>query len=271
VLSGALYFLSSEVSPTLNYRKKAYTKSSLTQALRTLSPGRTELKYGDFYLSARERDTDDRNRFRQVFLHMPADDERPAQTLYAQSVEVAIEGAVVWVDLTWPRWADEERDTRVGNLRLRVDLAKAIPTEAEEQVSWRYQRSPELRRRIARTDAVLAQPADPNFAFVESEGYIEPRKLRWARFELHSREALAGICPMFLLLGVPTGLMLRRGSQLGALAASILYALLYYLLSMRFGKLLAGGESVPAWVAAWGTTFFGSAVGMVLTWRAIRR
>lgn len=271
VLSAALGYLAAEVSPTLNYRKRSYTKSQGMQLLRNLSPGRTEIKIGDFYLSARERDQDDRNRFRQVFLHLPADDDRPAQTLYAQSIEVELEGSIVWIDLTWPRWADEEYDMRVGNARLRIDLAKHSPGEERMQTAWRFQDSTVLAQRIDNTERKLAEGPAADFVFSDEQGYVEPKDLALAKFDLHSRRALAGICPMFLLLGIPTGLFLRRGSQLGAMAASIVYALLYYLISMRMGKVLGGSEAVPQWLAAWGATILGSVAGGVLLWRTLRR
>jgi lipopolysaccharide export system permease protein len=88
---------------------------------------------------------------------------------------------------------------------------------------------------------------------------------------VHRRYALSATCLLFLILGAPTGLILRRGTQLGALAAGVGYALLYYLLSMRFGKTLGESGTIPEWVAAWSTTVLGALAGLFLLARAVVR
>jgi lipopolysaccharide export LptBFGC system permease protein LptF len=75
---------------------------------------------------------------------------------------------------------------------------------------------------------------------------------------------------LFLLLGVPTGLLLRRGTQLGALAVAVGYALVYYILSMRFGRHLVANHVLPPVLGAWIVIVAGSLVGLVLMRKAIR-
>lgn len=242
------------------------------QLLRSLNPGRTELRFGEFYLSARERDVLDRNLFRQVFLHLPPSGDQPAQTVYAQAVKIAVEGSLLKIDLSAPRSADERYDVRVGQLIWRSDLDELFGTQTKDREHWKFQKSLELARRISRSDRILAEQGEAELAALpQSEGVVPPKDLRAARYELHAREALCMVCPMFLLLGIPTGLALRKGSQLGALAAAIGYALLYYLLSMRLGKALAGADAVPAWLAAWGPSLLGALVGVFLMARVLRR
>ena len=76
---------------------------------------------------------------------------------------------------------------------------------------------------------------------------------------------------LFFLLGAPTGLILRRGTRLGALAIAVGYALAYYLLSMRLGKQLAFSETLPPAMAAWLTTAIGTLLGVFLMRKATRR
>ncbi|MCY3003225.1 MAG: LptF/LptG family permease, partial [Planctomycetota bacterium] len=271
-LSSGLFFLSTRVSPSLNYQKRSYGKNSAMQLLRSLNPGRTELRFGEFYLSALERDPDDRNLFRQVFLHLPPADGRPAQTIYAQAVQIVVEGSLLTVDMTAPRWADERYDTRVGRISAQRDLDELFGTQTKDREVWRFQTSTVLGQRIDRTRGLLAEGGEEALAgLTHSDGIVPVRDLRAAAYELHARNALALVCPMFLLLGLPTGLALRRGSQLAALAAAISYALAYYLISMRMGKVLANTAVVPEWVAAWGATLLGTLIGAVFTWRVVRR
>lgn len=271
-LSAGLYFVESELSPSLNYQKRTYGKNSAMQLLKSLNPGRTELRFGEFYLSAAERDAVDRNLFRQVFLHLPATEGKPAQTIFAQEVQISVEGSTLLVDLRVPRWADERHDLRVGRLVVRMDLDKVFGTNDKERLHWRYQSSGELAARIERTEGLLAQGGPRALEGLSHEQRVIPwANLRSASFSLHTRQSLALICPMFLLLGMPTGLFLRKGSQLASLAVAIGYALVYYIVSMRIGKLLSVNEAVPTWFAAFGATLVGSLLGLVLLARAARQ
>jgi len=271
-LSVGLYLVEARLSPSLNYQKRTYGKNTAMQFLKSLNPGRTELRLGEFYLSAAARDPVDRNLFRQVFLHLPASDDEPAQTIFAQEVQIAVEGSTLSVDLRIPRWADERFDMRVGRLEVRMDLDRMFGTNDKERLHWRYQDSGELAGRIERSEALLAQRGPDALAGLSHEHGVIPRtSLRDASYTLRTRQSLALICPMFLLLGMPTGLFLRKGSQLVALAVAIGYALVYYIVSMRIGKLLSVNEVVPTWFAAFGVSVVGALVGIVLLARAARR
>lgn len=271
-LSAGLYLVETRLSPSLNYHKRTYGKNSAMQLLKSLSPGRTELRFGEFYLSAAERDPLDRNLFRQVFLHLPASEDRPNQTIFAEEVQIGVEGSTLLVDLRVPRWADEQHDLRVGRLLVRMDLDRMFGTNEKERLHWRYQDSDELAARIERTEALLAQGGPAALAGLSHEQRVIPAaSLRDASYALHTRQSLALICPMFLLLGMPTGLFLRKGSQLASLAVAIGYALVYYIVSMRIGKLLSVNEVVPTWFAAFGTSLVGAALGLVLLARAARQ
>jgi len=271
-LSVGLFFVESELSPSLNYQKRTYGKNSAMQLLKSLNPGRTELRFGEFYLSAAERDPVDRNLFRQVFLHLPASDDKPAQTIFAEEVQIAVEGSTLFVDLRVPRWADEQHDLRVGRLVVRMDLDRMFGTNDKERLHWRYQDSGELAGRIERTEALAASRGEAALQGLSHEqGVVPVANLRDAKYALHKRQSLAFICPMFLLLGMPTGLFLRKGSQLAALAAAIGYALVYYIVSIRIGKLLYLNEVVPTWFAAFGASVVGALVGIVLLARAVRQ
>jgi len=271
-LSGVLLYLATEVSPRTKFRQRDYTKNSLVRLLRTLSPGRTELKFGDFYLSARARGALDRNRFEQVFIHVPRRGDEPAQLVYASAAQFTIEQSRMEIELSWPRWIGQGVDVRGGRARIVLDLDQLFEVDSSRRHEWRYQTSRELERRLQRSEAVLAsEGAEALEGRTQEQGYVLAPDLAKVRFELHARRALAAVCPMFLLLGVATGLFLRRGSQLFAFAAAVMYALAYYLLSMRLGKGLVASSAAPQWLAAWGTTLLGTLAGALMCWRALRR
>jgi lipopolysaccharide export LptBFGC system permease protein LptF len=272
VLSGALYFLATEVSPQTKFRQRDYTKSSVVRLLRSLSPGRTELKFGEFYLSSQRRDPLDRNRFEQVCVHVPQRGEEPARLVYADSARFQTDGATMTIDLDWPRWVGPGADVRGATARFQLDLEQLFETDVARRHDWKYQTSRELQRRLARTEELIDREGREALATkTQADGFVMAKDMKNVRYELHARRALAAVCPMFLLLGAATGLILRRGSQLAAFAAAVLYALVYYLLSMRLGKGLVNSDVAPQWLAAWGATMAGTSIGAVLTWLTLRR
>lgn len=271
-LSGALYFLATEVSPKTKFHQRDYTKSSVVRLLRSLSPGRTELKFGEFYLSSQRRDPLDRNRFEQVCVHIPQRGDEPARLVYAESASFHTDGAAMTIDLQWPRWIGPGADARGANARIQLDLDQLFEVDASRRHEWKYQSSRELQRRLARSEELIASEGREALAAkTQADGYVMAKDMKNVRYELHARRALAAVCPMFLLLGASTGLILRRGSQLAAFAAAVLYALVYYLLSMRLGKGLVNSDVAPQWLAAWGATMVGTLLGAVLTWFTLRR
>ena len=76
---------------------------------------------------------------------------------------------------------------------------------------------------------------------------------------------------MFLALGAPIGLILRKGTQLGALAASSGVGLLYYILNMRIAKELGNSGTWPPALAAWSPTVLGLLVSIWLLRKALAR
>jgi len=91
------------------------------------------------------------------------------------------------------------------------------------------------------------------------------------RFEIHYRYVLSSAYFLFLLLGVSTGLILRKGTQLGALAVSSGYGLLHYLLNMRLAKDLGMGDVVSPAVGAWTPTLLGLLIALPFIHRALKR
>jgi lipopolysaccharide export LptBFGC system permease protein LptF len=279
VLGGLTYYLATEVSPGLSYMKRRYLQDSLVRSFRNLNRGQTELSFGPFYLSAQFREKDGKT-FRDVLIHFPptgtrgiageTEDETDGETgdevqeeaepeSAEEELTVWAETAVVTVDedsMDWvlykPRHVSGGGDFAVDELRVRLFLDRLFRTEEDKRPNWKYIDSGDLRRRLA-------------------HGKVKDKEIRKAHFELHRRNAMGATYLMFLLLGVPTALVLRRGTQLGALAVSVSYALLYYLLSMRLGKILVEIGVVPPGLAAWTATLLGLTGGLLFCRKSFRQ
>lgn len=254
VLSVGTLWLLGNVSPSLRFAKRSYLKSSVVQGLKSLSPGRTELKFPgtEFYLAAKHRDPREIDRFRDVLIYMPTRDGEEPETFLADAATFRFEGDAMQVRLENARRVHSQGDTTLGTFVLQADLNRLLGGDTQDRTFWKYQTSSELRRNLA-------------------AGNIHESEVRSARFEVHRRRALAATFLLFCMLGIPTGLILRKGTMLGALATAVGYALVYYVLTLRLGKTLARSDVAPEWAAAWATTVIGTVAGAIMSWRAFRR
>jgi lipopolysaccharide export LptBFGC system permease protein LptF len=140
----------------------------------------------------------------------------------------------------------------VGALRCPWKLSDLFPPQKKDKSNPKYRTSSDLNE--AREDPAL----DPDLR----DDYI---------YEVQRRHALAATYLLFLLLGLPTGVVLRSSTQLGAFTGAVGYAFLYYVLAMRLGKVLAATGAIAPFAAAWATNGLFLAVGLVFFVRALWR
>ncbi|MBL8859077.1 MAG: LptF/LptG family permease [Planctomycetes bacterium] len=248
VLGLTTWWLLSELLPEIRYKQSTYITSAMAEAARHISPGRTEVKIKDFYVSAVRREGDD---FVDAFVYIPpmkAGDV--AKTLRADRVRFTADADNIYAQFIRARTVVGDQDVRIGEPVVRIDLA-----------AMRRQAAQRDRPRYLTSNALAAQLA---------AGEVEPKKIDTYRYEIHYRLALAATCLMFLLLGAPTALMFRRGTQLLPLAIAVGYALVYYVLSMRLGMILSQARIIPPEPAAWAVVLVGLVAGVLLTRKALR-
>lgn len=256
-MGAGTYYLVSNFSPGMRYAKRNYIRTTFVEGLKRIAPGRTKLNFPgtQFYLSAHWREKDGDRAFRDVLIHVPSDaeeeDASEGQTIRADWLTIHFEDNVMVIRMREMRRMFGSQDTQVGEITLRRGMDQIFKIKNKSR-TWRYQTSGRLREML-------------------DNGEVPEDEVRAAQFEIHSRYATGMTCLLFVLLGIPTGLLLRSGTQLGALAAAVGYALLYYLLSMRMGRALGEGGIVPVWVGAWSTTFLGAVWGLILARRALFR
>jgi lipopolysaccharide export system permease protein len=244
-------WLVSELLPDIRRQQSEYQIAALRSTLTNLGPGRTELRLGKFYIAAGWRDGSD---FVDALIYVPGRRGEVAKTILADRVSFQVEDRAMYVHLRNARIVRGEMDVRGGDPIVRLDLDQLQPEGERTFSSMRYQKTTDLLAGLAHGDF----DGDP------------PRK-RIVRYEIHQRCATSSTCLLFLLLGVPTGLLLRKGTQLSALATAVGYALLYYLLSMRLSKGLALGHLLSPAAGAWAITIVGAGFGVWLMWKALRR
>lgn len=235
LISGGIYFMNSEALPWIRYQQKAFRAAALRDVIKHLSPGRTELALGEFFLTAQDRDERDRATFLRVFIKAPHPYE-PGRTvgLFAERARFSFTDVHMIVELHNLQGTLVGDRGRGGGLTLAWPLQDLLKEPTTDYSSARYKSSGELLS--ASTDSDLT-----------------PREQRQHVYAFHERMANAVTCIMFVFLGVPTGILMRRGTQLAALAVAVGYAILYWLFSLRLGEELGEAGAIPPAVAAWGS------------------
>jgi len=249
VLGGLSFWYCAEGGPRVRQLQEQTAISALRRTITNLSPGRTELHLGKFSLIAGEREGND---FKKAVIHLPAMNGRPAETLAAQRVRFGFSGEDMLVQLEQARIVHGSLDVTNANPTFRINLNELQRPSQKDYRSLRYQRSSTIRSELA-------------------EGKVDPARADVMRFEIHQRGALASIYLVYMFLGLPLGLILGRGKQLGALALAVGFALLYYVLAIRLGQTLGRQHILPPLLCAWAVNVVGLIGGAWLMWRAWRQ
>ncbi len=246
------WWLAANVSPRLKLAQRSYLKQSMVGAFQNLAPGRTELRIGRFYISGRLRVDDT---FYDVLIHVPGGDDGGERTLVADEARFEVEaGKTLTIAMHNARTVKGNIDFQSEHPTVRVNLEKLFPADRSKRIAGKYMTNGEIRESLR--SGVYAD---------------NPALVSQLHFHVHERLALGFVYFMFLALGVPTGILLRRGTQLGALASAVGYALAYYVLSVRAPRLLMDLEAVSPAVAAWFPSSIGFLVGAVLCRRGLWR
>jgi lipopolysaccharide export LptBFGC system permease protein LptF len=248
VLGSGMTWLVGTLSPRWKLEQDNFRANMIVQTLRNLAPGRTEFDIERFYLSG----TRDGPAFTDVQIRVPGEEGQPDRALVADRVEIAFDDTFMYLDLWEVRSVEQDAAFNAFHLSIPVELARIFEPRNKDERRPKYRTSHRLRKDLA-------------------DGSAPPELADEYRFEIHRRLALGATCLLFLLIGLPTGLWLRSGTQLGALGVASIYAFTYYILSLRLGKSLAESGALEPRIAAWSTCVLGLVVGVVLLWRLARR
>ena len=247
-LSGTTFWMLSEVLPRIRMQQSRYMVTALSEAVRELNPGRTDLQFGDFYVTARRREG---KAFVDANVYVPPIGDQPARNLRADRIDVRVEEPDILLSFRNARALVGGTEVSNGDMTLRIDLEELRAKKEGRYDNMRYLTSTRIRAELA--------------------AGAEGARRQDLRFELHYRMSLAAVFVVFLLLGTATGLAQSRGNQLKGLAAAAGYALLFYLLHMRLGKQLADKGVLPPEPCAWTAIAIGTLAGAWSCWRVFRR
>lgn len=258
LLGAGTIWLMGTLSPQWKLEKDQFRADVLVQTLRNLAPGRTEFDIGRFYLSARGRDGRAFTDVQIVVPDLDIEGEVENIVLVAERVDISFDERFMWLTLTNTRTVDSSRHYKGGSERVEGGTTSAVPLD----LIFERKARDATRAKYRTTEALMTA--------LETE-QLEPDRADLYVFEIHRRWAIGATYVLFLLIGMPTGLWLRAGTQLTAFGAAALYAFTYYILSLQLGKSLAEQGAVEPQLAAWATNGLGLVVGCFMLWRVLRR
>jgi lipopolysaccharide export LptBFGC system permease protein LptF len=229
VLALFSWFLLAVVVPGGRDRLRRLAVEATSSALADLGPGGTSFSFSDGVVLEALWSDPETGLLHEVFLRKSGGDQ--GEDFYADSARITIEGGELRAELhgvLMVQRTDSELWQGVAeNLEVRQTLDAPV-----HRIRPRYLTSPQMSRLL-------------------EEGQVPDSKVARYRLEIHYRRALAAVFIIFGLIGPATGLIARRGTQLGALAISSGYSLLHYLLQMQVAKDLGMNGTLDPAAAAW--------------------
>ena len=240
------------VLPGGKARQRELVIEATSEALANLGPAGTSLSFADgkVILEALSFDRET-GLMHDVFLRT-SEGSNAAGDYHAEAARITIEDHVLHAEL-------------FDLFFLQYSAGELVEAQAEGPiVVWqtlerdggsnrpRYLTTPQIQRALAK-------------------GAFGEKKVPRYEFEVQYRYALAAAFLVFALLGPATGLLARRGTQLGAMAICSGYALLHHLLQMQVAKDLGTSGAWPPVLAAWSPIGLGLVASLLLLRKALRR
>lgn len=151
------------------------------------------------------------------------------------------------------------------------DLPARIATVAGERDAILRQRADFK----AETDTIadptlrgLAQRELNNFQFLID---AKSRQVRNLQAEVYARPALAASCIVFALIGCPVGIWANRADYLSTFVICFLPTLVVYYPLLLAGSDMGKNGRIPLAFGCWAADIIMGGVGVLLTWRLLRR
>lgn len=108
-------------------------------------------------------------------------------------------------------------------------------------------------------------------SFIQTSADEEESKRSWIvkhEIEFHQKFTLSFACLVLFFIGAPLGAIIRRGGLGMPVVVSVLFFILYYILSLS-GEKFAKEMVLPAWQGIWLSTAILFPIGLLLTYNAM--
>ncbi len=112
-----------------------------------------------------------------------------------------------------------------------------------------------------------ARAAQNNIINSQKQFNYKAERIRRHQIEWHRKFSLSFACLVFFFIGAPFGAIVRKGGFGTPVVISILFFILYYIISIS-GEKFAREAVMPAYIGMWLSSFILMPLGIFLTWKA---
>ncbi|MCB2195009.1 MAG: LptF/LptG family permease [Bacteroidetes bacterium] len=112
-----------------------------------------------------------------------------------------------------------------------------------------------------------ARTAQNNISNTTKTFYHRAERIRRHQIEWHRKFSLSFACLVFFFIGAPFGAIVRKGGFGTPVVISVLFFILYYILSIS-GEKFAREGVMPAYIGMWLSSFILMPLGIFLTYKA---
>ncbi len=144
----------------------------------------------------------------------------------------------------------------------------AVAEERDDLIRKRDAQQEEVDRIADPTFRALAQNDIKQY---EYQIALKARQVRNLQAEVYARPALAVSCLVFALIGCPVGIWANRADYLSTFVICFLPTLVVYYPLLLAGSDMGKNGRVPLALGCWLADIIMGGVGLVLTWRLLRR
>ncbi len=151
------------------------------------------------------------------------------------------------------------------------DLPPRIAELAAERDEVIQRRDAREREVAQMTDSNLRAAGQQELQSYKIQLEIKNRMVRNLQAELYARPALAVSCLVFALIGCPVGIWANRADYLSTFVICFLPTLVAYYPLLLAGSDMGKNGRIPLGLGCWAADIIMGTVGVVLTWRLLRR
>ena len=123
------------------------------------------------------------------------------------------------------------------------------------------------RERILEYALTYARTAQNNITSSKKHYNYKAERIRRHQIEWHRKFALSFACLVFFFIGAPFGAIIRKGGFGTPVVVSVLFFILYYMISIA-GEKFAREGVIPAYIGMWLSSFILMPLGIFLTYKA---
>jgi len=146
-----------------------------------------------------------------------------------------------------------------------LDISGSLDRERETSSRPRNMSMKEIKQGLKGLNEQLESPKTGQ----ETKSYIQKYLIPEHRVEFHKKVSIPLACLAFGLIGVPLGLMVRRGGRMVGLGVGVGLITLYYV-ALTAGEKLAKVSAYPPLLGAWTPNILTSVAGIILIIRTVR-